>query len=96
MIWVIPDSCIIFVQATPAAPVPRTSTRRLSIGLPTIFSELNRAAITTTAVPCWSSWKTGMSSSSLSALLDLEAAGRRDVLEVDPAEGGGEQLHASG
>ena len=31
-----------------------------------IFSELNRAAITTTAVPCWSSWKTGMSSSSFS------------------------------
>ena len=65
MMSVIPDSCIIFVQATPAAPVPRTRTRRLSIGLPMIFSELNRAAMTTTAVPCWSSWKTGMSSSAL-------------------------------
>ena len=40
------------------------TTRRDSIGLPTIFSELKSAAITTTAVPCWSSWKTGMSSSS--------------------------------
>src|SRR5437763_1272779 len=66
MIWVIPDSCIIFVQATPAAPVPSTRTRRLSIGLPTIFRELKSAAMTTTAVPCWSSWKTGMSSSALS------------------------------
>ncbi len=28
------------------------------------FTALSRAAITTTAVPCWSSWKIGMSSSS--------------------------------
>ncbi len=42
------------------------TTRSDSIGLPTIFSELKSAAMTTTAVPCWSSWKTGMSSSSRS------------------------------
>ena len=42
------------------------TTRSDSIGLSTIFSELKRAAMTTTAVPCWSSWKTGMSSSSRS------------------------------
>ncbi len=60
-----PDSSIILVTATPAAPRPTTSTRRSSSRLPTIFSELNSAAIVTTAVPCWSSWKTGMSTSSL-------------------------------
>ena len=62
MIWVIPASSIIFVTATPAAPRPTTRTRRSSIGLSMIFSALKRAAIVTTAVPCWSSWKIGMSS----------------------------------
>ena len=93
MISVIPDSCIIFVQATPAAPIPSTSTLRSSIGLPTIFSELNSAAITTTAVPCWSSWKTGMSSSAFRRSSISKQRGRRDVLEVDAAEGGRHQLH---
>ena len=49
-------------------------------------SALSSAASTTTAVPCWSSWKTGMSSSRLQPVLDLEAARRGDVLEVDAAE----------
>ena len=66
MTWVTPDSSIIFVTATPAAPSPTTRTRRSSRFLPTILSALNSAAIVTTAVPCWSSWKTGMSISSLS------------------------------
>ena len=64
MMSVTPAAIIIFVQAIPAAPRPTMTTRRDSIGLPTIFSALNSAAIITTAVPCWSSWKTGMSSSS--------------------------------
>ena len=68
---------------TPAAPRSR---------LPTIFSALNSAAIITTAVPCWSSWKTGMSIDSFNRVLDLEAARGRDVLEVDAAEGRGDQL----
>ncbi len=55
---------MIFVHATPAAPVPLTTTFKSSIRLPTIFTALMSAARTTTAVPCWSSWKTGMSSSS--------------------------------
>ncbi len=49
---------------------------------------VDQPASTTIAVPCWSSWNTGMSSSSLSRRLDLEAARRGDVLQVDPAEGG--------
>ncbi len=67
MMFVIPEASIIFVTATPAAPSPSISTFRLSIGLSTIFRALKRAAIVTTAVPCWSSWKTGMSSASRSA-----------------------------
>ena len=66
MMFVTPAAIIILVQAMPAAPRPSMTTRSDSIGLLTIFSELKRAAITTTAVPCWSSWKTGMSSSSRS------------------------------
>ena len=48
--------------------------------------------MTTTAVPCWSSWKTGMSSSSLSVSSISKQRGRGDVLEVDPAEGRGDEL----
>ena len=62
MMLVTPQASIIFVQAIPAAPRPTITTFSDSIGLPTIFSALNSAAIITTAVPCWSSWKTGMSS----------------------------------
>ena len=37
-----------------------------SIDFPVTRSAFRRAASTTTAVPCWSSWKTGMSSRSFS------------------------------
>ncbi len=47
--------------AEPAAPAPATTTRTSAIFLPTTRSALVSAAITTIAVPCWSSWKTGMS-----------------------------------
>ena len=51
-------------MATPAAPTPEMTTRRSCICLPTTRSAFSRAARATTAVPCWSSWNTGMSSSS--------------------------------
>ena len=47
--------------ATPAAPRPTISTLRSSRRLPVSFTALRSAASVTTAVPCWSSWKTGMS-----------------------------------
>ena len=77
-------------MATPAAPAPAMTTRRSAIFLSTILSAFSSAASVTTAVPCWSSWKTGMSSSSSQPLLDLEAGRRGDVLEVDAAEGRGD------
>ena len=54
------------VIAIPAAPEPLTTTERSSSFLPTSLSALSIAARVTTAVPCWSSWKTGMSHTSLS------------------------------
>ena len=58
----------------------------------TILSALRSAASTTTAVPCWSSWKTGMSSVLRSRASISKQRGARDVLEVDAAEGGRDQL----
>ncbi len=49
-------------MAVPAAPAPLVTIRTEPSDLPTIRSALVRAARTTIAVPCWSSWKTGMSS----------------------------------
>ena len=54
------------MMADPAAPTPETTMRASSMFLPTTFKALIRAARVTMAVPCWSSWKTGMSSSSRS------------------------------
>jgi hypothetical protein len=48
-------------QARAAAPAPETATLTSSIFLPTSSSPLsNAAADEMMAVPCWSSWNTGM------------------------------------
>ena len=62
MMRVTPAASRIFATATPAAPSPTISTWRSSSRRPVILTALSSAASTTTAVPCWSSWKTGMSS----------------------------------
>ena len=54
------------MHAVPAAPAPVTTTRTSSARLPTTRSAFSSAASSTIAVPCWSSWKTGMSSSARS------------------------------
>jgi hypothetical protein len=43
-----------------AAPAPEQTTLTSAMGLPTTFSPLSRAAAEMMAVPCWSSWKTGI------------------------------------
>ena len=50
----------------PAAPTPVVTMRTSASSLPTTRSAFSSAASTTIAVPCWSSWKTGMSSAPLS------------------------------
>ena len=52
--------------ADPAAPTPETTNDTSAMSLSTTRSALISAASTTIAVPCWSSWKTGMSSSARS------------------------------
>ena len=47
--------------AVPAAPAPEVTIFTSSRRLPTSFRAFFSAARTMTAVPCWSSWKTGMS-----------------------------------
>ena len=57
---VVPISCRICAQAIPLAPAPLNTTFTSSKPLPTTFSALIAAASVTTAVPCWSSWNTGI------------------------------------
>ena len=61
-----PARCSRRVTATPAAPAPETTTRRSGSCRPSTFAALSSPASTTIAVPCWSSWNTGMSRRSLS------------------------------
>ena len=61
MLWT-PAFIRILAMATPAAPAPAITTRMSPMCLPTILRAFSRAARVTTAVPCWSSWNTGMSS----------------------------------
>jgi hypothetical protein len=52
--------------AVPAAPPPATTTRADASDFDTQRSAFVKAASTTIAVPCWSSWNTGMSRSARS------------------------------
>ena len=58
-----PAASSILMMAVPAAPGPFTTTRMAPISFFTTRSAPSSAAVTTMAVPCWSSWNTGMSSS---------------------------------
>ncbi len=50
-----PAASSILMMAVPAAPGPLTTTRMEPISLFTTRKALSRAAVTTMAVPCWSS-----------------------------------------
>ena len=52
--------------AVPAAPAPMTTNLQSARFRPVNLAELIKPANTTTAVPCWSSWKTGISNSAFS------------------------------
>ena len=55
-----PSSTIRFRQAIAAAPAPDTAIFTASIFLPTSSRPFSNAAVEMMAVPCWSSWKTGI------------------------------------
>ncbi|MNQ97128.1 hypothetical protein D3C85_1127600 [compost metagenome] len=61
-----PAAFIRAMDDRPAAPAPDRTTFTSSSFLPTIWQALIRPAVEMMAVPCWSSWKTGMSSRSCS------------------------------
>jgi len=60
----IPAATSILAIALPAAPAPEITARRSAGVRPVSAAAPLSAASVTTAVPCWSSWKTGMSSRS--------------------------------
>jgi hypothetical protein len=63
------------IEARPAAPAPHSTTLISSSRLPVISQALIRPAVEMIAVPCWSSWKTGMSSRSWSWLSMMKHSG---------------------
>ncbi len=73
-------------QASAAAPAPLHDQLDRSISLPTTLRPLRTAAPTMIAVPCWSSWKTGIFMRLAQLALDVEALRRLDVLEIDATE----------
>ena len=70
-----PNPCKSFIDAMPAAPAPKQTTRTSSIFLCCSSNAFNNAAAMMIAVPCWSSWNTGMSSCSISASSISKQAG---------------------
>ena len=57
------------------APAPFTTTFISLIDLPLISRAFIRAAVVMIAVPCWSSWKTGISNISLSFCSIIKQSG---------------------
>ena len=47
-------------QASAAAPAPEPASLTLAMSLPTSRKPFKTAAATMIAVPCWSSWNTGI------------------------------------
>ena len=74
--------------AVPAAPAPDMTIRTSAILFSTTRSALYRAASTTMAVPCWSSWNTGMSSSSRSRRSTSKQRGAEMSSRLMPAKPG--------
>ena len=74
-------------QASAAAPAPEQTSLTSLDALADHLQAVRTAAAATIAVPCWSSWKTGIFMRSRSFVSMYEALRRLDVLEVDAAEG---------
>ena len=78
--------------AVPAAPAPEMTILTSLICLPTTRSALYSAASTTIAVPCWSSWNTGMSSCSRSRRSISKQRGAEMSSRLIPAKPGATAL----
>ena len=74
--------------AVPAAPAPDITILTFSMSLSTTRNALYNAASTTIAVPCWSSWNTGMSSRSRSRRSTSKQRGAEMSSRLIPAKPG--------
>ena len=74
--------------AVPAAPAPDITTRTSAMFFSTTRNALYSAASTTMAVPCWSSWNTGMSSNSRSRRSTSKQRGAEMSSRLIPAKPG--------
>ena len=81
------------MTAMPAAPTPTTTTRTSWIGFLTTRSALSNPASTTIAVPCWSSWKIGMSSVSRSRRSISKQRGEAMSSRLTPPNTGAIAVH---
>ena len=63
------------MQAMPAAPAPLQTSLADFMSRPVISSALISPAVAMIAVPCWSSWNTGMSISSRSRCSMMKQSG---------------------
>ena len=74
--------------AIPAEPAPFTMTLQSSFSLFTTFNALMIPERTTIAVPCWSSWKTGMSSNSFKRVSISKQRGAEISSKLMPPKAG--------
>ena len=74
--------------AIPAEPAPFTMTLQFSFSLFTTFNALMIPERTTMAVPCWSSWKTGMSSNSFKRVSISKQRGAEISSKLMPPKAG--------
>ena len=74
--------------AIPAEPAPFTMTLQSSFSLFTTFNALMIPERTTIAVPCWSSWKTGMSSNSFKRVSISKQRGAEISSQLMPPKAG--------
>ena len=74
--------------AIPAEPAPLTMTLQSSFSLFTTFNALMIPERTTIAVPCWSSWKTGMSSNSFKRVSISKQRGAEISSKLMPPKAG--------
>ena len=95
MMCLAPAVCSILMMAVPAAPGPFWTILTSSIRLPTTLRAFSTPANTMMAVPCWSSWNTGISRSRSSSASISKHSGLRISSRLMPPKVGAMALTAA-
>jgi len=90
-----PATCSILMMAVPAAPGPFCTILTSSSRLPTTLRALSTPARTIIAVPCWSSWNTGISRSRSNSASISKHSGLRISSRLMPPKVGAMALTAA-